>query len=437
MKFNYGQYDGQPFPTPDSLFASPKVMEFILHYGEDALDALSDYHDQPDENEQIAQMIQEMIDAGLLEKDEQSGRLKLTPKMVHGMEHRALMEIFENMRKGTRGEHGSDSSGRSDERIEGTKSYEFGDKLSEIDLTATMRQALKRQPAREGEGASSDRGGRLPIRLEMDDIELHQTESVSDTATCVLIDLSGSMMRYGRFYQAKQVALGLASMVRQRYPQDTVDFVGFYSLARHIPESDLPLVMPKPVSVYDPVVKVRLPLEQAQALERAQEREGDEDAAGEADAGGGGSQAHLPLHFTNLQLGLREARKRLARRGAANKQIFIITDGQPTAHVEPVGSGESGAFADAGMGEMLYLLYPPSEHTSQVTLREALRCQQQQIRLATFALIEDYWGMDWVGFVDRLTRLTRGSAFYCSSGDLSSLVIESYLSGKKRKSAVR
>ncbi len=85
---------------------------------------------------------------------------------------------------------------------------------------------------------------------------------------------------------------------------------------------------------------------------------------------------------------------------------------------------------------MLYLLYPPTEETSNITLQEALKCQQQGIRIATFALIEDYWGMDWVGFVDQLTRLTRGMAYYCTSEDLSSTVIESYLTGKKTKSFV-
>ena len=161
--------------------------------------------------------------------------------------------------------------------------------------------------------------------------------------------------------------------------------------------------MPKPVSIRDYEVRIRVPLEQAQQ-----------------------NTDRLPLHFTNLQLGLRTARRILSRKGATNKQIFIITDGQPTAHVEPNPVG----------GDMLYLLYPPSRRTSDVTLQEALRCQQQGIRIASFALIEDYWGMDWVGFIEKMTRLTRGVAYYCTSEDLSSTVIESYLSGRKRKSFI-
>ena len=105
--------------------------------------------------------------------------------------------------------------------------------------------------------------------------------------------------------------------------------------------------------------------------------------------------------------------------GGDNKQIFIITDGQPTAHVQ---------------GDMLYLLYPPEKRTTLATLQEAVLAKQEGIRIASFALIEDYYYMDWVGFIDQLTKLTKGVAFYCTSGDLSSAVMESYLSGKKQKS---
>ena len=390
MKFTYGEFDGQPFQSPDALFPQPKVMEFIMQYGQQALDTM-----QQLDGDEEQQFIQDMIDAGLLEKyqDEQGrSKLRLTPRMLKGLEHKALMDIFENLNKGNREGHATQRPGRTTERTEGTKAYEFGDPISELDLGATMRNAAMRS------GLPT-----VPIGINASDFELHLTEGSADCATVILLDLSGSMMRYGRFYQAKRVALGMQAMIHQRFPQDTIDFVGFYSMADRIREPELPLVMPKPVTIHDYSVRLRVPLEQAQA-----------------------DPSQVPLHFTNLQMGLRLARQILSRRGAANRQVFIITDGQPTAHVEPGATGQ----------EMLYLLYPPSEQTSTVTLKEAMRCQQQGIRLATFALIEDYWGMDWVGFVDQLTRLTRGIAYYCTSADLSSTVIESYLSGKKKKSFV-
>lgn len=386
MKFTYTQFDGQPFLGPDELFAQTNVIEFILKYGDDALEAM-DHLENPDEQ----QIIEAMIQAGLLERDEGTGKLKLTPKMLRGIEHQALSQIFSNLKRGSRDGHQTRDRGRTGERTDGTKAYEFGDPISEVDLGATMRNALRRNE------------GGPPLSVQMPDFELYETEGVADVATCVLLDLSGSMMRWGRFYHAKRVALGLNALVRKQFSQDTIDFVGFASMAERLTEDQLPLVMPKPITTHDPSVRLRAPLADAQA-----------------------NPDLVPPHFTNLQLGLRMARQILQRRGAMNKQIFIITDGQPTAHVEP----------GVGSDDMLYLLYPPSQRTSDATLKEALRCKQAGIRFASFALIEDYWAMDWVSFVENLTRLTRGIAFYCSSEDLSSTVIESYLSGRKSKSFI-
>ncbi len=391
MRYSYGEYDGQPFPSPDDLFPSSKLVNFILEYGEQALDAMQTL--EGDE----ADMIRLMIEAGLLEEvqdEDGNTKLQMTPRMLKGMQHQALLEIFRDMDKSVKGSHETSQSGRTTERSEGNKAYEFGDPLSEVDLGATLRNVMRRQVSEDGKAV-------LPLQIQMDDFEVHQTEARADCATVLLMDLSGSMMRYGRFLQAKRVAMGLKAMIEQRFPQDTLEYVGFYSLAEPMREQDVPLVMPKPVTIRDWEVKLRVPVQQARE-----------------------NMERMPLHFTNLQMGLREARRILAKRGASNKQIFIITDGQPTAHVQT--SPDTGE-------EMLYLLYPPTEETSTITLQEAVKCQQQGIRIASFALIEDYWGMDWVGFIDQLTRLTRGTAFYNTGEDLASTVIESYLSGRKTR----
>src|SRR3954462_290757 len=206
--------------------------------------------------------------------------------------------------------------------------------------------------------------------------------------------MSGSMMRYGRFLAAKKVALAMQALVRSKFPQDSIDFIGFYSGAARIPEVALPLMMPKPVTVYDYQVRLKVPIN---LLDQA------------------------PQHFTNLHMGLQMARRLLRRRTSENKQIFIVTDGQPTAHVE-------GAF--------VYLLYPPDPRSTVATLKEAVLSVREGAPISTFALIEDYWGMDWVGFVDQLTKLTKGVAFYTSSGELASCVMESYLSGRKKKAYI-
>ncbi len=103
MKFSYSEFDGQGFLNPDQLFPQPQVMNFILQYGEQALDAMQNLKDGDDK-----EYVQALIDAGLLEeyKDEDGNtKLRMTGRMVRGFQHRALLEIFADMRKGSREGH--------------------------------------------------------------------------------------------------------------------------------------------------------------------------------------------------------------------------------------------------------------------------------------------------------------------------------------------
>ncbi|MGF1632253.1 MAG: VWA domain-containing protein [Phycisphaerae bacterium] len=386
MKFYYGEYDGEAFPTQDSLFEFDNLMDFVMQHGEDALDALQQMmKEMPDSAN--AEAIEQMIKEGMLEKDGK-GKLRLTPRAVTKMQHKALMEVFGNLERGNREGHEKVTTGAGGERVEGVKKYQYGDAVSELDVHETLRSSLKRH------GLPADLGSGGRIKFDEQDFQLHQHQGTSNCSTVILLDLSGSMMRYGRYLSSKKVAMAMQALVRGRFPQDTLDFVGFYSGAGVIPESQLPLVMPKPVTIYDHQVRLRCPIEQ---IDKA------------------------PQHFTNLHLGLQIARRLLRKRGGDNRQIFIITDGQPTAHVE---------------GNEIFLLSPPDPRSTAATLKEALLATREGCRISTFALVEDYWGMDWVGFVDRLTQLTKGVAFYTASGELSNCVMESYLSGRKKKSFI-
>jgi uncharacterized protein with von Willebrand factor type A (vWA) domain len=389
MKYFYGEYDGTEFPTPDKLFSFDQLMQFIMQYGEQALKAIQQMMNNP-ENEQQSEMLEQMLQDGMLDKDGK-GKLRLTPRAIGRMQQKALMEVFANLRQGTREGHEKITPGLGGERIEGTKPYQYGDPVSELDLHQTLHNAL----ARHGLPDKSQTGNRKSqIRFDEHDFELHLHEGMTSCSTVVLLDMSGSMMRYGRFLAAKKVAMAMQALVRGRFPQDSIDFVGFYSGANRIPEIMLPLTMPKPVSIYDYQVRLRVPINQ---LDKA------------------------PQHFTNLHMGLQLARRILQKRTSENKQIFIITDGQPTAHVE---------------GDFVHLLYPPDQRSTVATLKEAVLAVREGCRIATFALIEDYWGMEWVGFVDQLTKLTKGVAFYTSSAELASCIMESYLSGRKKKAYI-
>ena len=389
MKYFYGEFDGQEFPTQDKLFGFDQLMQFIMQYGEQALKAIEQMLQNP-KDEQQSEMLEQLLKDGMLDKDGK-GKLRLTPRAITKMQRKALMEVFANLRNGQREGHEKVTAGQGGDRIEGTKPYQYGDPVSELDLHQTLHNALTRHglPQR-----TKDQGQRTPIRFDERDFELHLHEGVTSCSTVVLLDMSGSMMRYGRFLAAKKVAMAMQALVRSKFPQDSIDFVGFYSGAAKIPEVGLPLAMPKPVTVYDYQVRLKVPLGQ---IERA------------------------PQHFTNLHMGLQMARRILRKRTSENKQVFIITDGQPTAHVE---------------GDFVYLLYPPDPRSTLATLKEAVVAVREGCRISTFALIEDYWGMDWVGFVDQLAKLTKGVAFYTSSGELASCIMESYLSGRKKKTHI-
>lgn len=387
MRYFYGEYDGSEFPTPDKLFGFDQLMQFILEYGDHALKAIEQMLQDP-KNEAQSELIEKLIKDGLLDKNG-NGQIRLTPKAVGRMQRRALMEVFSNLRTGQREGHEKITTGAGGERIDGTKPYQFGDPVSELDLHQTIRNALSRH------GLPQSSAGRpASIRFDEKDFALHLHEGTTSCSTVVLLDMSGSMMRYSRFLSAKKVALAMQALVRSKFPQDSIDFVGFYSGANRIPEAMLPLAMPKPVTIYDYQVRLKVPVDQLSIA---------------------------PQHFTNLHMGLQLARRILRKRTSENKQIFIITDGQPTAHVE---------------GNFVHLLFPPDPRSTVATLKEAILATREGCRISTFALIEDYWGMEWVGFVDQLTKLTKGVAFYTSSGELSSCIMESYLSGRKKKAYI-
>ena len=392
MKYFYGEFDGEQFPTQDQLFGFDQLMQFVLQHGEQALKAIEQMLKQGNNDEQ-SEMLEKLLSDGMLDKDAK-GKLRLTPRAVSKMQRKALSEVFANLRTGQREGHEKVTPGLGGERIEGTKAYEFGDPVSELDLHQTMHNALARHGLPAASGKQGRAGEGAKIHFDEKDFELHLHEGMTSCSTVVLLDMSGSMMRYGRFLSAKKVAMAMQALVRGRFAQDTIDFVGFYSGATRIPEIMLPLAMPKPVTIYDYSVKMKVPIAQ---LDQA------------------------PQHFTNLHMGLQLARRVLRSRASENKQIFIITDGQPTGHVE---------------GDFVHLIYPPDPRSTVATLKEAVLAVREGCRISTFALIEDYWGMDWVGFVDQLCKLTKGIAFYTSSGELASCVMESYLSGRKKKSYI-
>jgi len=375
--FDYSKFDGSSAFTPqsaDKLF--DEFSKYLLEYGDEVLDNLDRWED---ENPDVVEML---VKRGLVEKDEE-GRYRVSPKGIKRVENKALEELFDVTRKDKLGKHETEFRGAGQTVHEESKPYEFGDPVANLNLHETLRNAIART------------GGGTPIGIAEEDFVVYDTEYQTSCATVVLLDMSGSMARYGKFGQAKKVAMALQGLVRGRYQGDWLQTVGFYTYATPLGERELLYAAPKPVSIYDSRVRLRIPLDNPPAF--------------------------VPEHFTNIHAGLQFARRLLKRQPAANRQIICITDGEPTAHVE---------------GRDVVLIYPPAEKTATITLAEAKRCAAEGIHLSSFALIEDYFYLGLVNFVERMAAVSGGIAAYCNADDLGNLVIESFTKGRKRKRAV-
>ena len=375
--FDYSKFDGSGEFTPqsaDKLF--DELSKYMLDHGDEVLQNLEQWEeDHPD-------VVEMLVKRGLVEKDEQ-GKYVVTPKGVRRVESKALEELFDVTRRDKLGKHETEFRGAGQTVHEENKPYEYGDPVANLNMHETMRNALAR------------RGGGTPVELAEEDFVVYDTQFQTSCATVVLLDMSGSMARYGKFGQAKKVAMALQGLVRGRYQGDWLKVVGFYTYASPLSERELLYSAPKPVSIYDSRVRFKFSLDSPPAF--------------------------VPEHFTNIHAGLQFARRLLRRQAAANKQIICITDGEPTAHIE---------------GRDCVLIYPPAERTAQVTLAEAKRCAGEGIHLSSFALVEDYFYLGLVNFVEKMAAVSGGIAAYCNADDLGNLVVESFTKGRRRKRAV-
>lgn len=382
--FEFSRYDGsqrlQPL-TADMAF--DRLADVLLEHGDYLLRQLQ--HDAEDKD-----LVERLIKEGYLERDEE-GRLTVAARGVRRIESKALEELFTLTRRDAAGKHATDFKGTGQARHEEFKPYAYGDPVANLHLHETLTNALQRR-ARQPQGQQPNR--RLEVAEQ--DLVVYETEYESRCATVLLLDMSGSMARYGKFYHAKKAALALLSLRRSRYTADTLHLIGFYTYASPLTERGLLHAGPKPVSLFDNRVYVRVPLDPP--------------------------PPGVPEHFTNIQAGLRLARQTLGRQAAANKQIICVTDGEPTAHLE---------------GLDLVLTYPPSARTTHHTLEEVQACTRAGIQLSTLALIEDYFYLGLVNFVDQMARTARGLAVYCKAGELGSCVLDSFVRGRRDRRNVR
>ncbi|MGA3216485.1 MAG: VWA domain-containing protein, partial [Acidimicrobiales bacterium] len=322
---------------------------------------------------ELQKLARRLEDAGIVEQRE--GRLELTPKGLRRIGQRALQDLFRHLSKDRLGGHGIATLGAGHERAEDTKPYELGDPFN-LHIERTLRNALRRQVA-EGElgrpsGVPASRADQarpavqFPVRLAPDDFEIERTEHQIRCATVLLVDLSLSMPLRDNFLAAKKVALAMQSLISGQFPRDYLGIVGFSEKAREIAPADLPAVS------WDYV------------------------------------------YGTNMQHALLLARRLLGRHHGT-KQIVMITDGEPTAHIRDDGE--------------VFFHYPPVPETVEATLQEVLRCSREGIRINTFAL--DATG-HLRGFVEKITQLNRGRAFFTTPDTLGDYVLVDFIENRRQ-----
>ncbi len=389
----YSRWDGSQQFAPqsaDALF--DELSQYLTEYGEQVLDSLEQWEET---NPEVLDLLMKQ---GYIEQDG-AGKYRVTPKGLRRVENKALEELFDIRRQDHFGKHETEMRGAGQTLLDETKPYEYGDPVSNLNLHETLRNAMQRSATERTVAYVEPRGRShktvAAIQVHEDDLVIHETEYQTSCATVVLLDMSGSMTRFGKFGAAKKVAMAMQSLVRGKYQGDFLQVIGFYSMASLMTERELLYSAPKEVSIYDPRVRLRISLDNPPAF--------------------------VPQHFTNIHAGLQLARRVLKRQAAQNRQIVIITDGEPTAHVE---------------GRDVLLIYPPCEQTAKVTLAEAKRCSAEGIHVSSFALIEDYFYLELVNFVQRLAQVTGGVAAYCNANDLGNLVIDSFIGGRKKRRTV-
>jgi uncharacterized protein with von Willebrand factor type A (vWA) domain len=314
----------------------------------------------------------------------------LTPRAFRVFQAKLLERIFSQLQESRRGRHGGTITGEGAVELPRTRPYEFGDSLANIDVVQTMINAMVR-----GADESMRRDAAMPrrVRLTTDDIEIHDTRHSPKCATVVLLDMSGSMRHDGQYINAKRMALALDGLIRSEYPGDFVQFIEMYTFARPVHVSEVPSLMPRPVTVRSGVVRLRADMSRDDILE-----------------------LQIPPHFTNIQRGLHLARQFLAARDTPNRQVILITDGLPTAHFE---------------GEMLYLLYPPDPRTEEATMREGGLCAREGIVINTFLLPNWWQSEEDVQFAHRLAERTGGRVFFTAGNDLDRFVVWDYVEMKR------
>ena len=311
-----------------------------------------------DDLDKLDELLKALEAAGYIRSTDDN-RWELTPRGSRMIGQKALGEIYDRLKRQNLGNHAVPEEGRFGERLEQTKPYEYGDPFH-LHLPRTIRNAIDRN------------GPGTPVQLHPDDFEIYRSELITSTATAMLVDLSWSMALRGSFQAAKKVAMALHNLITSQYPKDNFYIIGFAAYAKELKPHDLPYL------------------------------QWDEYVLG-----------------TNMQHALLLAEKLLAKHTGGTKQIIMISDGEPTAHLE---NGQA-QFA-----------YPPTPETIRATFKAVKHCTVRGIAINTFMLDSSYY---LKAFMDEIARINGGRVFYTSPEKLGEYILVDYVQHKRKRLARR
>lgn len=303
--------------------------------------------------EELRDILNTLETAGYIRRSDH--HWEMTTKGSKKIGQKALGEIYNQLKTQGLGNHRTPKEGRLGDRIEETRAYEFGDTFH-LHVPRTIRNALQRQ------------GRHLPVKLHPDDFEIYSSELNTKIATVLLLDLSWSMAMRGFFLSAKKVALALQNLISTSYPRDSLSLIGFSAYAKEIKAKDLPFV------------------------------DVDQFTLG-----------------TNMQHALLMAERILSKEQGGSKQIIMISDGEPTAHME---------------NGYPFFEYPPNPITIRETLKAVRRCTQKDIAINIFMLDQNpFLKM----FMNRITKINGGRIFFTTPRHLGEYILYDYVDNKRKK----
>ena len=361
MRFDYTRWKG---PRPEDVEFLRQLMDIyrnlLLQTGGDADEALEwmerfgEQYGFFNERFGVADFKKMLEQTGEVERTPQG--FQVTPKGEKRIRQDSLNEIFSTLQAGGAGDHRTPVAGKGGERLSETRSWQFGDELANLDPLGSVGNAVKR-------------GGIDDLTLTEDDLEVFEQEHLSSCATVLMVDISHSMILYGedRITPAKKIALALSQLIQTRYPRDTLDVVLFGDDAVRVPLRDLMKIQAGP-------------------------------------------------YHTNTRAGLQVARQVLESRRGVNRQIFMITDGKPSAIREH--------------GRLYKNPFGLDPKIVNKTLEEAVQCRRKRITITTFMLATDYPLLD---FVRRLTALNHGRIYETDPGNVGAYVFRDFVRNRRKR----